>query len=202
MNGSERMALMALLFRHKPHCSIEIGTYKGGSLSLISQLSKMVFSLDIDPTVAEKFSYFENVTFLTGFSTVTLPILLKILDEENIPVDFILIDGDHSAEGVKNDLNIILNYIPKRPLFIMMHDSFNPGCRSGILEADWNKSPYVKWVDVDYIPGRIIENGSTSNGELWGGLALVYFDPVVRNGSLPIHKTADTMFRLLNLHNH
>jgi hypothetical protein len=197
MNNSERLALTTLLSRHIPQCSIEIGTYKGGSLSLISQFSKMVFSIDIDPTLSEKFGFFKNVTFLTGFSKVSLPLLLKSLDFEKIPVDFILIDGDHSSEGVRNDLNMVLSNIPKKPLFIMMHDSFNPECRRGMLEADWNKCPYVQWVDLDFVPGRVIENGSASEGEMWGGLALAYLTPTIRDGPLIIERSANKMYELI-----
>ena len=198
MNDSERLALTALLSRHLPHCSIEIGSYKGGSLSLISQFSKMVFSIDIDPTVSENFGHFKNVTFLTGFSKKSLPLLLKSLDLEQVPVDFILIDGDHSAEGVRNDLNLVLSYIPKKPLFIMMHDSFNPECRKGMLEANWNKCPYVQWVDLDFVPGRLIENGGAADGEMWGGLALAYLTPTMRDGPKEIGRSANKMFELLN----
>jgi glycosyltransferase involved in cell wall biosynthesis len=197
MNHSERMALTTLLSRHIPYCSIEIGTYKGGSLSLISQFSKMAFSIDIDPMVPEKFCFFKNVTFLKGFSKVSLPLLLKSLDYEQVPVDFILIDGDHSAEGVRNDLNLVLSYIPKKPLFLMMHDSFNPECRRGMLEADWNKCPYVQWVDLDFVPGRLIENGSTADGEMWGGLALAYLTPTIKDGQLIIDRSANTMHELI-----
>jgi glycosyltransferase involved in cell wall biosynthesis len=197
MNHSERMALTALLMRHKPRCSIEIGTYKGGSLSLISQLSKFVYSLDIDPSIPEKFSQFQNVTFITGSSIISLPLLLKALDSEKVPVDFILIDGDHSADGVKKDLNSVLAYAPKKPLFVMMHDSGNPECRRGMLEADWKSSPYVQWVDLDFIPGRIIENGSSSQGELWGGLALAYLTPEIRNTSFVINQSANMMYEFM-----
>jgi len=197
MNDSERMALTALLLRHKPHCSIEIGTYKAGSLSLISQISRFVFSLDIDPDIPEKFGQLKNVTFLTGSSAVSLPLLLKALDDEQVHVDFILIDGDHSAEGVKRDLNSVLTYIPKKPLFVMMHDSFNPECRRGMLEADWNISLHVQWVDLDFVPGRIVENGSASQGELWGGLALVFLTPSIRSGPLSIDRTANMMYEFL-----
>jgi len=112
MNHSERLALTGLLSRHKPKCSIEIGTYMGGSLSLISQYSEMVFSIDIDPSIPERLGQFENVCFLTGPSQVILPILLKELDTEQIPVDFVLIDGDHSAEGIKRDVELLLSYVP------------------------------------------------------------------------------------------
>ena len=53
MNHSERLALTALLSRLKPLCTIEVGTYGGGSLSLILQYTKMVFCLDIDPRYLE-----------------------------------------------------------------------------------------------------------------------------------------------------
>jgi glycosyltransferase involved in cell wall biosynthesis len=197
MNHSERMGLMGLLMRLKPGCSIEVGTYKGGSLSLISELSGFVYSLDIDPSIPEKFGYFKNVTFLTGPSSISLPLLLEALNEERVPVDFILIDGDHSAEGIKRDLNSILTYIPSKPLFVVMHDSFNPECRRGMLEANWDLSPYVQWVDLDFVPGRIVENGSSSQGELWGGLALAFLTPAIRNGHLTIGRSANGLYECM-----
>lgn len=196
MNHSERLAMTALLSRHKPKCSIEIGTYPGGSLSLISQYSEMVFSIDIDPSIPEKFRYFENVCFLTGPSSVILPLLLKELDRGDIPVDFILIDGDHSAEGIKRDIDCLLSYVPKKPLFVMMHDSYNPECRRGMLGIDWEQSPYVGWVDLDFIPGRIIEHNGPTKGEMWGGLALAYFRPTVRQGPLSLNLSVNMMHNI------
>lgn len=197
MNHSERMALTALLSRHKPHCSIEIGTYKGGSLSLISQFSDIVFSIDIDPTIPEKFKAYKNVIFLTGPSEKIIPILFEELDKENIPVDFILIDGDHSAEGIKKDVRNLQYYIPKRPMFVMLHDSSNPECRRGMLEGEWEKSPYVDWVDLDFVPGRIVEHGGGGQGEIWGGLGLAYYKPERRNRDLTVERSADTMLKRL-----
>lgn len=197
MNHSERLAVTALLSRHKPRCSIEVGTYMGGSLSLISQYSHTVFSIDIDPSIPNKFRQFDNVCFLTGPSKIILPLLLKELDGEQIPVDFILIDGDHSAEGIKQDLESVLSYIPKKPLFIVMHDSFNPECRRGMQEVNWEGSPYVHWVDLDFIPGRIVETGGPSRGEMWGGLGLAYLKPVIRQGPLQINLSASKMHEII-----
>jgi hypothetical protein len=197
MNDSERMALIGLLAREQPHCSIEVGTYHGGSLSLISQYSKMVFSIDIDKTIPSRMS-FSNVSFLTGRSTVILPHLLRELDNADTPVGFVLIDGDHSAEGVMGDVACLIGHVPKKPFFVLLHDSFNPECRRGMLSAGWEKSPYCHWVDIDFVPGRMVETPGPSHGELWGGLAAAYFLPVMRTGNLQISQTAAQMFQLLH----
>jgi hypothetical protein len=194
MHDSERLGLTALLTRHRPKCAIEIGTYKGGSLSLLSQLCEAVFSIDIDPEVAEKFRYFPNVAFLTGDSSSILPELLKALDDADMPPEFMLIDGDHSAEGIKRDVNCLLDYQPKRPLFVALHDSFNPGCRSGMLEAGWERSPHLQWIDLDFLPGRIVDHGGPSAGQMWGGLALAYLTPAPRHGGLPVRQSGRRLF--------
>jgi glycosyltransferase involved in cell wall biosynthesis len=198
MNDSERLALTALLARHKPACSIEIGTYHGGSLSLIAQYSEAVISIDIDPAVIDRIGPMQNVHYVTGPSIELLPNLLRQLTEAAIPVDFILIDGDHSAEGVKRDISIILDYIPRKPMFVLMHDSFNPGCRRGMLESDWAKSPWCHHVDLDFVPGRIVEHGGPSRGEMWGGLAMAYFSPVRRTHALDVKRTCEGMFQQLS----
>ena len=197
MNHSERLALTALLKRHRPGCSIEIGTYQGGSLSLLAQESGMVFSIDIDPTIPAKFASYSHVSCLTGPSTTILPLLFRELDEAEIDVDFILLGGDHSADGIRRDLVAILSHPPTKPLFVAMHDSVNPECRRGMLEAPWRESPYVQWVDLDFVPGRVVEDGGPFQGELWGGLALAYLAPTRRPGALDIHRSADGMFELL-----
>jgi glycosyltransferase involved in cell wall biosynthesis len=197
MSDSERMALTGLMARHKPLCSIEVGTYCGGSLSLIAQYSKVVFSIDIDETISSRFS-FPNVSFLTGRSTLILPHLFNELDEANIPVEFLLIDGDHSAAGVFGDLNCVLDYVPKKPLFVLLHGSFNPECRRGMLDADWQRSPFCHWVDIDFVPGRVVEHPGPFHGELSGGFAAAYFLTEPRRGELQVSRTAEQMFRTLN----
>ena len=189
------MGLTAVLHLIKPRCAIEIGTYKGGSLSLISQYAETVFSIDIDPSIPEKFKQFSNVSFFTGPSQIILPALLQELDQVDMAVDFVLIDGDHSTDGVKRDVDIMLTYIPKKPMFIIMHDGFNPKCRQGMLAADWEKSTYVQWVDLDFIPGRVVEHGGGGNGEMWGGLALAYFHPIKRTQPFKISASSKDMFK-------
>jgi glycosyltransferase involved in cell wall biosynthesis len=194
MNDSERLGMTAVLHRLKPVCAIEVGTYKGGSLSLLAQYAKAVFSIDIDPTIPAKFAHFENVSFFTGPSGDVLPALLQELDAADLPVEFVLIDGDHSAAGVRRDIEIMLDYVPKRPLVLMLHDGFNPACRQGMLSAEWARSPHVHWVDLDFIPGRLVEHGGGGDGGMWGGLALALLAPARRAGSLVVGTSAGRAF--------
>jgi hypothetical protein len=194
MSDSERIGLTGVLSRVKPGCAIEIGTYHGGSLSAISRYAKSVFSIDIDPDVLNRVPARDNVSFLIGPSTVILPRLFEELELARMPVEFILIDADHSAEGVRRDIEMVLDYQPKRPLVVMLHDGFNPDCRRGMLEARWDRSPYVHYVDIDFIPGRVVEHGGGGDGEMWGGLAFAYFDPTPRQGPLEIRQTAIKAF--------
>lgn len=194
MSDSERLGIAAVLNRLKPKCAIEIGTYRGGSLSLIAQYVDVVFSIDIDSSIPEKYKQFTNVSFFTGPSQVILPTLLQELNNAEIPVEFILIDDDHSAAGVKRDIEIILDYVPKKPLIVMMHGGFNPECRRGMLEADWQKSPYVQYIDIDFIPGRVVEHGGGNDGEMWGGLAIAYFSSAKRVGKVDVGATASRAF--------
>lgn len=194
MNQSERVGLAGVLHQIKPKICIEIGTFCAGSLSLIAQHADEVFSIDIDDTIPKRYKHLKNVTFITGDSKVILPELFKQLAEENKSVDFILVDGDHSKEGVQRDLNLILEYAPIKALFLMMHDSFNPGCRQGMREAKWSESKYLNFVDLDFIPGRIIEHGGGGHGELWGGLALAVFLPIINNDVIVVQETAQQFF--------
>jgi len=155
----------------------------------------MVFSIDTDPELSNNLACLKNVSFLTGPSFVILPLLLKELDHSGVAVDFILLDGDHSLEGIKQDIGCLLPYIPQKPLLVVIHDSFNPGCRRGILEGGWENSPYVSWVDIDFVPGRITEDKGPFEDQLWGGLALAYLLPYPRKGPLEIHCSTERMFR-------
>jgi glycosyltransferase involved in cell wall biosynthesis len=197
MNDSERLGLTGILARLKPRCSIEVGTFLGGSLSLLVQYSEVVFSIDTDPSVPERLGPLPRVSYLTGDSRQILPMLLRELTQTNMPVEFVLIDGAHSADGIKQDVGALLQYVPREPLIVALHDSANPECRRGILEAGWERSPYCHMLDVDLIPGRIMENGGGGHGEMWGGLALAYFLPARRTKELLIARTADGMMSIL-----
>jgi len=86
----------------------------------------------VKAVLADKFT---NVEFITGSSHDALPILLARLAAEGTSPDFIFVDGDHTAAGVNKDLEFILNFQPTAQMVVLMHDTFNPGCRQGIFAA-------------------------------------------------------------------
>jgi hypothetical protein len=139
-----------------------------------------------------------NVSFLTGRSREILPPLLNALEAAALSPEFVLIDGDHSREGVQTDIECLLDFVPRRTCVILLHDSINPGCRSGMLAARWARSPYVHYVDLDFVPGRMIENGGSSSGECWGGLGMALLFPTPRQSPLSIGGSAQRMVDFLH----
>lgn len=196
MGPDARCAMLYLLQQTQPECAIEIGTRFGGSLAPMARYSKRVFSLDIDPTCAERLSHrFPNVEFVIGSSHVTLAPLLARLNDEHAPLSFVLIDGDHSADGIRLDVEPLLDYVPRCPLYVLMHDSFNPECRRGMREAPWNASPYVRWVNLDFVAGSLKSDGRF-RGQMWGGFSLAYLHPEPRRGDLVISAEGEWRYQV------
>jgi len=197
MTRCEKYAFSRLLEIAKPEVAIEIGTYKGGSLQLVSKNANHVYSLDISPTCKEELSqHFSNVEFLTGDSKTLVDGVLTEIKSRGSELGFVLIDGDHSSEGVRGDINAVLKHVPTRDVYIVFHDSFNPEARRGILGAAWEACPYVHYVEIDYIPGVFhAEAFDTAHaGSMFGGLAVAVMKPERRVGSLKIHQSQKGLY--------
>lgn len=196
MMESERIALTGVLARVRPRGALEVGVYYGGSLSLAAQYSERILAIDIEPAVRDRFVKPDNVELLIGNSQELIPKALARFEQLGLPLEYVLIDADHSAEGVRRDLNLVLQYRPRKPMVILAHDSGNENCRKGILAANWNQNPHVHSVQCDFVPGQIIEHSiQNGRGEVWGGLALAYLDPQPRAGEAAISQGAATMVR-------
>lgn len=197
MTNYERFALQDLMRRLRPDVAIEVGTYQGGSLQVLSSFANHVDSIDIDASVPKRLGkYFRNVDFHTGDSSVLLPDLLRKHQSHERHVGFILIDGDHSTEGVRKDIEAILSVDPIGPLVIVMHDAFNPACCEGIRMANWNACPYVQEVEIDFVPGAYFEFAydTAEARSMWGGLACAIVDSKPRVGDLCIGAQQQGLF--------
>ncbi len=195
MSHAERHLLRGLMDRLRPRLAVEVGTFRGGSLSIISAYSQNVFALDIDQSIPERLKQFKNTQFLIGPSAQSLPMLLDSLRTKNLWPDFILIDADHSEAGVRGDIQSVLRRQPLKRTYVLMHDSFNPGCRRGIETAGWEQCPYAHFVEVDYTTGCVVNQpGNPANGQMWGGLGLAVLDPKPRAGTLTLDASGRELF--------
>lgn len=197
MTRCEKYAFVALVEAAKPEIAIEVGTYRGGSLQVIAKSARKVYSIDSSPECkAALEDHFSNVEFLTGDSKQLLPSLLSRISAQNGALGFVLIDGDHSADGVRNDINAVLEYTPTRPLFVVFHDSFHPPSRKGILSANWNQCAHVHFVELDFIPGVYHHEAfdTAPARSMYGGLCVALMLPERRTGELVIHQSQKGLF--------
>ncbi len=189
MSTAERCILQVILSRLKPKLSVEIGSYQGGSLQVIAEFSDQVIAVDIDKKVESALAgKFANVEFRIGDSKSVVPRLVEDLTRESRLVDFVLIDGDHTTEGVKRDIEAILRLPAQRRIVLLMHDSFNPDCRRGMLEADWQTNPHVRFVELDFSVGdfHFSPVDTAEPKSMWGGFACAVLEPGEREGPLQI----------------
>lgn len=174
MSLGERAALEGLLSQCKPHLAIELGTAQGGSLERIAAHSDEVHTFDLlEPPVDR--TAFPNVHFHIGDSHELLPALLADLAQTKRKIDFALIDGDHSPEGVRADLEDLLRSPALAQGTVVLHDTMNESVRKGIQGVRFEAYPKVAYVELDFVAGYMFREQSLRH-QLWGGLGLVLVD--------------------------
>jgi hypothetical protein len=174
MTFGERAALEGVLSQLQPRLSIEIGTAEGGSLRRVARHSGHVHSFDLvapDPAVQE----LEDVTFHSGDSHTLLPQVLAELAEKGEAVDFVLVDGDHTPDGVEKDMRDLLASAAIRETVILAHDTLNEEVREGLERLDYDAEEKVIHADLDFVGGHLSESGDFKH-QLWGGLGLFVVD--------------------------
>ncbi len=137
---TECQLLFAMAAACRPRCIVEVGTGAGGSLSSFCRarvwlkehmnINCQVWSCDtrdVSGFVAERFP---SANFIHG----DVDDLLKVLPK---PPDFVFIDGDHSYEGVKKDLDTLWPVASDGAVFVL-HDTeipqYHPGVRRLALD--------------------------------------------------------------------
>jgi hypothetical protein len=174
MSFGERAALEGLLSQLQPRLAIEIGTAEGGSLARIAAHSEAVHSFDL-VLPHQGARQLPGVTLHTGDNHELLPRVLAQFAEAGQKVDFVLVDGDHSTEGVRRDLEDLLESPAVAHTLIVMHDTMNEIVREGLEQVRYGAYPKVAYVDLDFVAGYMFREPSLKH-ELWGGLGLVIVD--------------------------
>jgi hypothetical protein len=173
MSLGERAAIEGLVAQLSPTLAIEIGTAEGGSLARIAAHSAEVHTIDLTGELLVERP--PNARFHEGDSKVILPHLLAGFADEGRNVDFVLVDGDHTHEGVSADLEALLDSPAVGRTVLLLHDSLNPDVRSGIESVVPQEHPKVIGCDLDFVPGRMAKLGAFAN-QLIGGFALIVVD--------------------------
>jgi hypothetical protein len=170
----ERAALEGVLVQLKPSLSVLVGVAEGGSLEQIVAHSEKVHSVDsIEPKGAVGAA--NRLAIHTGDSLTLLSAELKRMADEGLSVDFILLNGDRSTEGVRQDVEDLLNSGAVTQTVILIHDVNNETVRAGLNMVHYTAWPKVAHVDLDFIPGYMSREERLRH-ELWGGLGLVIVD--------------------------
>lgn len=171
MSIGERAAIEGLLREIRPQLAIEIGTAEGGALRRIAEHSQEVHAFDLVPSPLRH----ERVTFHIGDSHELLPQVLAEFAEAGRNVDFVLVDGDHTAEGVRRDVQDLLDSPAVANAVVLVHDTANEEVRRGLDAVAFGAWPKVAHVDLDCVPGWIFQEESLRY-ELWGGLGAILVD--------------------------
>jgi hypothetical protein len=188
MLPAERVALEGLLAGTRPALAIELGTARGGSLRRICAHSDEVHSFDLAPELPEAPP---NATLHIGDCHVLLPKALSAFEAEGRNVDFVLVDGDHTPSGVRQDLEDLLGSGALRSTVIVLHDVLNEFTRAGIESVDLAAYPRLEFVGLDFLTRRVSPRATE---EVWGGLGLMIVGrPGAFAGRLvrPADETAD-----------
>lgn len=169
MAYGEQVALEGILASLRPGLSIELGTFRGGSLSRIAAHSGQVHTFDLVSHTSVRLA---NVTYHLGDSRHTLPRVLHELSTANLTVDFVFVDGDHSREGVERDLGVLLSSDALVHTVVLLHDCANEGVRAGARRAI-SGAEDLAYADLSFLAPS---DPTPLLAETWGGLGVVVVD--------------------------
>lgn len=137
-----RAVLNTYSYLAKPRNYLEIGIRNGMSLCMVASACPSVDIVAFDlfqedygkmplhgpdhiRSEIEKFNHSGSLTLIAGDSHATVPEFLKQHSEDTF--DLIFVDGDHSAEGAKNDLETVVSSLSYGGM-IVFDDICNPNC--------------------------------------------------------------------------
>ena len=179
MSAGEQAAIAGLVAQLEPRLAIELGTAQGACAGWLASRIPEVHSFDLSPPSLD---LPEGVTTHVGDSHQLLPTLLAQLAQEGRNVDLAIVDGDHSAAGVRQDVEDLLDSPAVGRTLVVIHDTANERVRLGLDAIRFAAWPKVAYVHLDWVPGQLFSDdardpaGRPLANELWYGLGLVVVD--------------------------
>ena len=162
---------------------LEIGTAAGGTLYLFSRFleSQKIITIDLDARAHAEQSQKAKLFKLFGPGKRIYPLRGDSHDPETIEevtrilgtdeVDFLFIDGDHSYEGVRKDLEVYGDFV-RRGGIIAFHDIANPNLG---VKKFWNeiKHRYVSKEIIAPTCEMSLYARSSVEKRGWGGIGIL-----------------------------
>jgi predicted O-methyltransferase YrrM len=189
---SERMLLFALIYGLRPTMVLEIGTAEGGSAMIISAALDVAGSgklVCVDPTpriAPEHWARIAHRATLVSGTSSEIEAIKRASGVEDVRFDFVLVDGDHSYQGVLTDIAIVTQFL-REGSYVLFHDAHFIDVKKAI-DVSLRHYPLV---DCGLLSLEVKETDVTYLGQpvQWGGLRLLRFSPSGARGAIPDKET-------------
>jgi cephalosporin hydroxylase len=186
--------LVSLLRERRLKTVVEIGSDRGGTLYAWCRLAEpdaLIVSIDLPggafgrgqvelATLAQKYAQpGQSLNCLAGDShdPAIYRQLLELLGKT--PIDFLMIDGDHTYEGVKRDFELYSPMVSPGGV-IAFHDTLPHEPSSG-CEVD----RFWKEVSRHYQTREFVDPFDDRGRGQWGGIGVVFWEGTVSDGERP-----------------
>ncbi len=175
MTMRERLLLFALVMARRPTRVLEIGTCDGGSALIMRRaLEASARLVSVDPMPRWSAEVRDALGPNTMLVTTASPDgVAEAAALASGPFDFVLIDGDHTADGVETDIVAVVPHLADGAVLVF-HDAHYWRVREGIERGLRNDARLVDagMVSVEETPQGTMEEGQPV---IWGGLRLLRY---------------------------
>jgi hypothetical protein len=176
MTFRERLLLYALAAARRPARVLEIGTCEGGSALILRRAlgaEALIVSIDPEPRWSEETrrELGPRSLLLTGRSPERIA---AAADGAGGPFELVLIDGDHTAEGVAADLHGVLPHLAEGA-HLLLHDAHYWRVRDGIARV-LSEVPSLRDAGLLSTEPTVADRQEGGHPVIWGGLRLLYRD--------------------------
>lgn len=176
MTRAERLLIYTMTFTLRPLRYLEIGTLKGGSALLVNAALNALGSdckmVCVDPNPQISPEHWEllkpRTTLLKGYSPQILP---QAVEAAGGLFDLVLIDGDHTYQGLMRDAEGILPHVADGA-YILFHDSLFVEVAKGL--RDFANKYHTQLVDFGTLTREVTTQQRENDTPVqWGGLRMM-----------------------------
>lgn len=183
LSSTERFLLFTLVRSLSPAVVVEIGTFRGGSASIIAAALRSAqfghaWCIDPHPKLAIQWSDIsDRATLIQESSPDAFATISKLIPA---PIDFVFIDGDHSYDAVVRDTLALISHLADNA-WLLYHDAASHAVADAIDHCLEN-IPQLR--DAGMLSRYF--NADSWPGELFAGMRLLHFQRGDRFSWLPV----------------